>query len=80
LRNNFCNSLEAENLKAHSVQAEDLRLKEGAECLDDQKSHLEHHLSGKLIIDKKCRNTEEFKRTIQLVQIPKKVRKTTGMG
>jgi hypothetical protein len=48
LRNTtFHNSLGVENLKA-----ENLQLKEGTECLDDQRIHLEHHLNKKSVIDK----------------------------
>jgi hypothetical protein len=57
---------------------ENLHFKEGPDNLDDQR--LEHHLNKKLIRDKIQKPSKEFKRTIQLVQLPKKVEKTTGMG
>jgi hypothetical protein len=53
LRNTtFHNSLGVENLKA-----ENLQLKEGTECLDDQS--LEHHLNEKSVIDE---NSKPIKR------------------
>jgi hypothetical protein len=59
-------------------EKENLQLKEGTEDLDDHR--VEHHLNKKSIRDKIQKPSKEFKRTIQSVQIPKKVWKTTRMG